>query len=581
MDLRRIAAGFFSLLIVGLVLGGLSPARTQAAPEVWSPTWHSVTVDNGNNDVGSHSSIAFSPVDHHPYVSYYEAQTGYLKMATYSDGYGVSCNAGWSCFNLDGGTNSQTGAENSLVFDAAGTAWIGYTDPSYSWAKLLRLDTNFNKTISVLRGDSGPSSNPPGADEMRFPSITMWNGHPIVAAYEKFDGTKGIWTFLRLLSTDSWYLDVEVVPADVTLGYYASLDYNLMTGRPTVAYRGNGNGLLAGSHTLNYAVTSDNPGGCSNAGSPTGWDCRVIDFTAETGNFVSFHAPRNANDALQVAYYDATNHQLKYARRVGGNVYCNNFPLADIGWQCDAIETVDIGGFGVGLSMAVDANGNPAIAYYDQTDYANGVLKVARFVGSGGNCGIGAANGTWQCSVADRGLIPLVGVHNVGQNPSIGLSPDGRVHVSHYDATAKQLRITNERGAAPTLTKFYDKNSVGVGGIVQATYTIKNNLNNQYVPMTRVNFTDAISPTAIVQSVVSNTCGPVGPIHDAGDGSWLNNGIVPALGSCSIKLNLVAKTPGLNPGHSWAEFSVEAAGNSGVSPSLSIFLQIFLPLIRR
>jgi hypothetical protein len=169
----------------------------------------------------------------------------------------------------------------------------------------------------------------------------------------------------------------------------------------------------------------------------------------------------------------------------------------------------------------------------------------------------------------------------VGQNPSIALSPDGRVYVSHYDATAQQLRVTNERGAAPTLTKSYNKNNVKVGDVVQATYTIQNNLNNLYVPMTQVNFADMITPTAVVQSVISNTCGPVGTIHNAGDGIALVNGYVPALGSCIIQLNLVARTPGLHDNPTWSGYSVEAANNPGASAALTIMQQLFLPLIRR
>ena len=63
------------------------------------------------------------------------------------------------------------------------------------------------------------------------------------------------------------------------------------------------------------------------------------------------------------------------------------------------------------VSLALDhAQGKPYISYYD-ANYES--LRMAKYVGSGGNCG---TNNDWMCEVVDD-------VGNVGQYSSIAIDP--------------------------------------------------------------------------------------------------------------------------------------------------------------
>lgn len=76
------------------------------------------------------------------------------------------------------------------------------------------------------------------------------------------------------------------------------------------------------------------------------------------------------------------------------------------------------------VSLALDhANGKPYISYYD-ANYES--LRMAKYVGSGGNCG---SNNNWECEMVDN-------VGNVGQYSSIALDPiDGFPMIAYFDTT--------------------------------------------------------------------------------------------------------------------------------------------------
>ncbi len=103
-------------------------------------------------------------------------------------------------------------------------------------------------------------------------------------------------------------------------------------------------------------------------------------------------------------------------------------------WFTDYVD--DDGDVGEYAAIAFDPDtGTPWISYYDATNTA---LKVAHYVGSGGNCG--PAN-DWTCETVDN-------TGNVGMYSSIDVRPTGdpplntrRIGVAYYDATHGALKF--------------------------------------------------------------------------------------------------------------------------------------------
>ena len=137
----------------------------------------------------------------------------------------------------------------------------------------------------------------------------------------------------------------------------------------------------------------------------SGWHIETVDSEGDVGRHTSIALDSNNNP--HISYYDATNGDLKYARKDSAGY-----------WH---IETVDSAGF-VGKytsSIALDSQGFPHISYYDNS---NDNLKYAYKSASG-----------WHIETVDsEGW--------VGKYTSIALDSRGWPHISYYDATNKDLK---------------------------------------------------------------------------------------------------------------------------------------------
>ncbi len=106
----------------------------------------------------------------------------------------------------------------------------------------------------------------------------------------------------------------------------------------------------------------------------------------------------------------------------------NADPAANAPWF---IETVDPAlGVGSHVSVAIDDSGTTYISYYDVTNTA---LKMAKHVGSGGNCG---TDNAWECETVDGDVIGDVGKYSsIAIDPTTNLPAIAYWGVSFYLAS--------------------------------------------------------------------------------------------------------------------------------------------------
>jgi hypothetical protein len=183
-------------------------------------------------------------------------------------------------------------------------------------------------------------------------------------------------------------------------------------------------------YKLKYAYHVGSGGNC---GIGNAWKCSTIDATEyAVGRFGSVHVPRNAQDKLQIAYYDATNGKLKYAQSVkGGKGNCG-----DGDFYCTFIDTMGYF-YQADVSLAVDSNNYPMIAYTGKYPQFSGspTLKVAQPVGapgaSNGNCGPPTINLTysWKCTNIDKGSAYT----DEAEYISIAFNPDGLAMIAYTE----------------------------------------------------------------------------------------------------------------------------------------------------
>ncbi|MBI4043804.1 MAG: hypothetical protein HY393_03285 [Candidatus Diapherotrites archaeon] len=138
------------------------------------------------------------------------------------------------------------------------------------------------------------------------------------------------------------------------------------------------------------------------------WNIDVIDSQGNTGLYTSIAVSPQGDP--YISYYDATNADLKLAKKVGagGNCGGGRFSCITIDEPPGSAGQADVGSYS---SLAFLGN-TPYISYYDIFSHN---IKIAYEVGTGGNCG---PQGSWQCDVIDTlTLTPLL-----DNNPYLSLA---------------------------------------------------------------------------------------------------------------------------------------------------------------
>lgn len=137
-----------------------------------------------------------------------------------------------------------------------------------------------------------------------------------------------------------------------------------------------------------------------------------------------------------ISYFDATNTALKVAQYVGTGGNCSSGA-----WNCGIVDTIATNaGDGQFSSIAFDARGRPWVSYFDGTNTA---LKVAT---KGGGFGSACTDTAWTC-----GTVDTIGTNaNDGKFSSLAFSPTGTPWISYHDGTNTAVKVAAFVGAGGT-----------------------------------------------------------------------------------------------------------------------------------
>ncbi|MEO6434528.1 MAG: S8 family serine peptidase [Tepidisphaeraceae bacterium] len=147
--------------------------------------------------------------------------------------------------------------------------------------------------------------------------------------------------------------------------------------------------------------------------------------TAGNGNDIAY----DADGVLHIVYYDAVTRDVKYLVR-GTDLGVSNAMSIDSSGH-------DVGGY---LSLAIDAHGRPAVAYFDGT---GGDLRFAHFNGQ-----------TWDVETIESS-------GSVGLYPSLVYDGDDHAVISYFHKTRGDLRVARFNG---TLWNIQTVDAKGVVG---------------------------------------------------------------------------------------------------------------------
>jgi len=587
----------FSLLLTG-AFGGAAPAQAQAEPDTMTaseiatanPDWAVVEFDVPifppyTANVGLWPSIAINPLSHSPYVVFRNETHKRLHLVYHRLDQNGNCGPAytWQCDVL----TYDDGEMSSIDFAANGNWAVSYNLASYPMQKIIKRYGNTSTTEVIMDG----GVNGCYANEIRFSSLKMENGGTPRVVFSRHgksnlpaslnevnyaypNSGSGCWDW-GIDDVDIGYVDGTQTPT--YNGYYPSLDIEASTNGPRIAFRGVWS--VGSPHSLIYAAYTG-AGGDHCMGSdtaPSGWSCSVIDPT-DGIHWISLHAPQcsNCGDGTRIAYYNSTYGQVRLARYTGSNNnYCSyGVQTGDLGWACSAIDSVGVGS-GMGVSMA-HHNGNPVIAYYDYNDTSHGILKIARYVGGGGNCGSGVELNKWACEVVDDG--GSYG-YDVGQHAAVARDPNGRIFIAYYNATTGALRVAYERSPAPDFQKSYHPDTVGVGQVSEVWWWLHNGaaIDN----LTGLSFADYLINQTIVPGSVTNGCG--GSVSASGNGLSLNGGALYKGGSCFIKAQVTGDAVG-----AWYDVTSSLTSNEALTAPydgawlwVNNVVKVYLPIVIR
>ncbi|OHA46259.1 MAG: hypothetical protein A2828_00790 [Candidatus Terrybacteria bacterium RIFCSPHIGHO2_01_FULL_43_35] len=282
----------------------------------------------------------------------------------------------WGCLIVDDTVNTEGGADSSIAFDPSGNAWVSYLD-----------DTESALEVANYVGSGGTGCT----------STTAWN--------------------------------CTIVDATAALvGHDTSIAFD-PSGNAWVSYR---NSSSAALKVANYVGSGGT--GCTS----TAWNCTTVDATISVGYTTSIAFDSSGN--AWVGYRDTVSALIKVANYVGGT---GGTGCTSTAWNCTTVDDLaNVPNVNDLVSIAFDPSGAAWMSYSNPT--APGSLKVANYVGSGGNC----TSAAWNCTIVDDPT------NDVGYWTSLAFDSSGKAWVSYYDNTALALKVANYVGSGGNCTSI-------------------------------------------------------------------------------------------------------------------------------
>lgn len=375
-------------------------------------------------DVGKHVSIAFNENTGRPYISYYDETNQDLRLIYPHDTAG-NCgpNNEWYCEAPDtAGDVGQYSSIDYFVDSGSGAVKIGiaYHDATNDVLKVAIWSTSPlpGWTVSTVDDGEGSFFDIGHGASLKFDS----NGSAHIA-YGLSRSIIGVTQ--RLVSLASPVTNGGNCGGGAAAGKW-QCDRALLGRSPSLD--------LTSADLPVIAVYSS--GDLALCGKVSGtWSCATVDLNA--GSAVSL-----AIDQLglpHIGYYDDLDGELKYATWVGTNGNCG-LNGGTYEYQCDIIDSIGDSQSLVGLSVDVDPDGYPVIAYQDDSDPMGfSVLNVARpALAHGatiGNCGpIVNLYHRWQCETIDDATQGGGAGHLYeAEYAAVGIDPDGAAYIAYYE----------------------------------------------------------------------------------------------------------------------------------------------------
>ncbi|TAK73098.1 MAG: hypothetical protein EPO11_09055 [Gammaproteobacteria bacterium] len=338
---------------------------------------NSITTPDSGGDVGRYPSLAFDS-NGNPVVSYLDLTNGKLKILHCGN---ATCSSGNTIVTPD---MSQTvGYYSSLRLDAAGNPVVSYYDSANGDLKVLHCG---NATCST--GNTITVPDTVGTVGQYTSLILDAMGNPVVSYY---DASKGALKVLHC-ATPTCSLNTTVVSDGSNhVGQYSSLKLDA-NGNPVVSYWDEANGDLKLLHCGNASCTSGNSIKSPDTTGNTGWDTSLAldtngnpvvsyyDFTASKMTLMHCTDP-TCSGAKSITKPDVlSKRHTSLALDATGHPVIASAGQADQGLRivhcgdanCSANNTTTSPDFPAfpfqsdirGVSLALDANGNPVVSYY-------------------------------------------------------------------------------------------------------------------------------------------------------------------------------------------------------------------------